>query len=286
MNSPYISYSDTRSLYQGEESLPLIIVDSPLCRAVISRYGGQILEFQAKDKQPLLWLSKKAIFKSGKAIRGGIPVCAPWFGNHPDHQLSHGFARTSMWHEESITTTEDNKVTITLALMENELSQQYNYHDFAIKVIIELSDELNLNFVFENRSRKSLECEWAFHSYFAVNNVEDISVDGLDAQHYLDKTKENALAVLDGQQRFTEEVDRAFVTATQTQQINTTTPVIIDGDNCPSAIVWNPGKELASQMADVCDYRNFVCVERGAISDNKWQIAPNESISASMRISY
>lgn len=286
MTSPYISYSDTQSLYQGEESLPLIIVNSPLCRAVISLYGGQVLEFQAKDKQPLLWLSKKAIFKSGKAIRGGIPVCAPWFGNHPNYQLSHGFARTSMWHEKSVKTADDNKITITLALNSNELSQQYQYDDFTIKLIIELSDELNINFVFENHSNDVLECEWALHSYFAIDNVDNISVEGLSGQHYLDKTKDNSLGVLQDQQRFAGEVDRAFVTAAQTQQINSTMPIIISGDNCPSAIVWNPGKELASQMADVCDYRTFVCVERGAISDNKWKIAPNESFSANMLISY
>jgi len=293
MTKLLVSTSDTKVRYQSREALPLIIVDSPKCHAVISLYGGQILEFNATGKPPLLWLSPLAIFEQGKAIRGGVPVCAPWFGPYSGPERkgitypNHGFARTSFWQQTNVTVTQDGDVNITLALGPNELSNAIYPHQFKMKIEFTLSEELAIEFSLENNSIEPIDCEWALHSYFAIDDIATVSVSGLAGCQFMDKTLGNSVATLNGQLTFSQEVDRCFVDGTTTQIINCKTPIKVSGDNCDSVITWNPGALLAATMTDVGSdsYRQFVCVERGATFDKKWQIAPEQRHSATMVLS-
>ncbi|MGB0898970.1 MAG: D-hexose-6-phosphate mutarotase [Psychrobium sp.] len=281
MTTASITLSDTAAYYDSEEALPLIIVTSPRCTAVISLYGGQVLEFQATNRQPLLWLSDSAVFKTGVAIRGGVPICAPWFGNHPTHKLNHGFARTSLWQQQSINHQENGNIEINLALQENELSRAHGFQQFTMKLAINLGNELAINFSVENHGNMPLICEWAMHSYFYVNDIEDTTISGLEGYTFLDKTEQNNAYQLEGVQHFNGEVDSAFINASHRQTVhcdNSTINVI--GDNSPSAIVWNPGADLATKMNDISHYQRFVCLERGAINTNAWQVSPDKAVTA------
>ena len=281
MTTASIALSDTATYYDSEEALPLIIVTSPLCKAVISLYGGQILEFQATDKQPLLWLSENAVFKTGVAIRGGIPICAPWFGSHPTHKLNHGFARTSLWQQQSINHQNNGDVEITLALQENELSRTHGFQQFTMKLIISLGKELAINFSIENHGNMPLVCEWAMHSYFYVNNIENTTISGLERHTFLDKTDQNNAYQLEGIQHFNGEVDSAFIDASHRQTVDCDNSTIcVIADNSPSAIVWNPGETLAAKMNDISHHQHFVCLERGAINTNAWYVSPNQAVTA------
>lgn len=277
--------SDTKKLYGSEEQFPVIIVDSPKCNAVISLYGGQILNFQATSKAPLLWLSPSAVFKTGKAIRGGVPICAPWFGNHPNFSLNHGFARISLWKQDSITELANGDIVINLTLTENELSREYNYQQFTMQLQLTLGDDLAIEFSFENHSSETQTCEWAMHSYLAVENCEDATVNGLVDYHYLDKTLNNEANVLTQPQAFLNEIDRSFDHGSLTQTIENSSITTITGHNCDSVILWNPGKELANKMPDISNYHQFICVERGAINTKRWNISSQHKIAATMVIS-
>jgi len=281
MTTASIILSDTAAYYNSEEALPLIIVTSTLCKAVISLYGGQVLEFQAVGKQPLLWLSDNAIFKTGVAIRGGIPICAPWFGSHPTHKLNHGFARTSLWQQQSISEQPNGDIEVILTLEENALSRQYDYEQFTMSLTILLSSELTVEFSFKNQHTTTQACEWAMHSYFDVNNIKNTTITGLEQQIYLDKTDHNHPHRLDGIQAFNSEVDSAFINSPSQQTIHDDGVAInVRGENCPSTIVWNPGQGLAAKMTDIVDYHKFACLERGAIKENTWLIAPSQTKSA------
>ncbi len=286
MTTVLITHSDTATYYGSEEAIPLIIVTSPLCKAVISLYGGQVLEYQATNKQPLLWLSDSAVFKTGVAIRGGIPICAPWFGNHPTHELNHGFARISVWQQQSISELTNGDIEVILTLEENELSRQYGYEQFTMSLTMLLSSELTVEFSFENHHTATKDCEWAMHSYFAVSNIKNTTITGLEQQIYLDKTDHNHPHKLNGVQVFNGEVDSAFVNSPSQQTIDDHQLAInVRGENCPSAIVWNPGQDLATKMTDIADYQKFACLERGAIKENTWQIAPSQTKSAKVLMS-
>jgi len=279
--------SDTKTHYNSEQALPLIVVSTKKCDAVISLYGGQVLEYKAKNKPPLLWLSPSASFIEGKAIRGGIPICAPWFGKHDHHALNHGFARTSYWNITSMVENETGDTVITLTLEENPLSKKYQYTDFKMILVITLGETLSLSFNYENNSQQGQTCEWAMHSYLAVENCNEATVSGLEKLIYLDKTMNNQPCALTAVQDFKNEVDRCFVEGSTSQKvINEKLPrTQITGHNCPSVIVWSPGQQLANTMSDVDGYDKFVCVERGAVNKNQWLIAPNTAQSATMTLS-
>ncbi|NRA62622.1 MAG: D-hexose-6-phosphate mutarotase, partial [Psychrobium sp.] len=128
-----ITQTDTKQYYGAQEAIPLLVIDNKQCYAVISLVGGQILAYKQRDKAPLLWLSPKVVFKKGTAIRGGIPLCAPWFGKHPKtNSPNHGFARTSLWHHSASHLTTQGKISITLELSNNEHSKTYYDHDFTM----------------------------------------------------------------------------------------------------------------------------------------------------------
>lgn len=277
--------SDTSERYNSEQSFPLIIVSTDKCDAVISLYGGQVLEFKAKNKPPLLWLSPCVLFKEGTAIRGGIPVCAPWFGAHASFPLNHGFARISYWKEHAILRNKNGDLVVTLTLEENTLSKQHYYSQFKMTLVITLGESLDISFDFQNNSQENQICEWAFHSYLAVDDCHTTSVVGLNGLDFYDKTQKNKVCSLSNDQTFNGEVDRCFVQGSTAQTITNTPPIHVTGDNCDSVIIWNPGKQLASAMKDISAYEKFVCVERGSVFNKQWDIAPMTSQSATMTLS-
>lgn len=288
MTLTHITHSDTKQRYGSEETLPLLIIDSPLCSAVISLYGGQILEFQAKNKQPLLWLSPLAIFQQGKAIRGGVPICAPWFGAYRGEQSpnttypSHGFARTSIWQEHSISAQDDDTIHVCLALLDNSVTNAIYPAQFRMEINFILSDTLSIEFSIANTGDKALKCEWALHSYFAIDDIAKTSIAGLENQEYVDSANDGKIECLTDALTFDGQVDRYFIKSTESQTIQNSTPVSVSGTNCNSVITWNPGAKLAANMADISEqyYAQFVCLERGAIFDNQWHIEPMQSQTA------
>jgi len=293
MTVPIVTSSDTSIRYKSDQALPLLIIDSSKCHAVISLYGGQILEFNAKGKSPLLWLSPTAIFEQGQAIRGGVPICAPWFGPHSGEQEpgvkypNHGFARTSLWQQSACKTTEDDDIQISLELTSNELTNKIYPHPFLMQLHFTLSDTLTIEFSIENNAQQPIDCEWALHSYFTVDDIKATTVTGLDNLSYIDKTRDNQRATLTGDLTFNQEVDRCFVKGSATQTINATNPITVTGSHCDSVITWNPGEPLSGKLIDIGTkyYHQFVCVERGAAFENKWLIAPNQQQRATMILS-
>ncbi|MDP2562029.1 D-hexose-6-phosphate mutarotase [Psychrobium sp. 1_MG-2023] len=281
-----ITFSDTQKHYHSTQALPLLIIDNEQCQAVISLYGGQILEFTPKGKPAVLWLSPLATFEQGKAIRGGIPICAPWFGAHSCKPYpSHGFARTSLWQLDDVSTLDNQNQQVTLSLTPNTMTRKVFPYEFTMRVHFTLGRELTVEFSVENQSEQAIPCEWALHSYFNVDDINKTYVTGLDNQDYVD-TVNQLEATLLGELTFCTEVDRYFTQTQGEQTINSQHQLIIAGDNCPSVITWNPGQELASNMADIGEefYHQFVCVERGAIKDQQWFIAPGEQKSARLYI--
>lgn len=283
--SQFYTLSDTKKYYGSEASLPLLIINTDKCNAVISLYGGQLLTFKATNKAPLLWLSPNAVFEEGVAIRGGIPICAPWFGEHSDFSLNHGFARISEWELASIDQFKNGDVVVILKLTENDLSKKYDYEQFIIELKITLGDTLKVEFSFENCRDIPQVCDWALHSYFYVENCKTTMIDGLESYRYQDQTRNNEIATLNERQTFTQEVDRLFENASNVQTIINSTPITIKGVNCHSVIVWNPGEVLAGKMNDVAQSEKFVCVERGAVKSIAWNITPNNKEMAEMTIS-
>lgn len=292
--------------HSDNDDLTLIKVNSASCSAVISLQGAQILEFNAKPKlalgasrstefsSPLLWLSPLATFKHGKAIRGGIPICLPWFGvnhNAPD-QPKHGFVRNNQWQLIYCEQSPEQQVEIQFQYQHEAKSEsEKNLFDFPFTAILTLSLERNLtiNLEVKNIGADSMPLTWALHSYHPVDHLNMAKVMGLNGQSYLDNTDQLKLKVqpVNKQIEFKAEVDRVYNQSEGTLRINNMKSIWIESQNAPTAIVWNPGKELGESMGDVGEYySDYVCVERGAAFEDALALSGGDSMSAKVVLSF
>ena len=285
---PSVSITNSRDLYASSESLSLLKIDSPLCDAVIAIQGAQLLAFTPKDAQPWLWLSPKAIFSENKPIRGGIPVCAPWFGvNQQDPtKPKHGFVRNRQWQLVHATENKQHEVELTFRVRTNEDDLPLYSHAFSLDLVITLSKQIDISFSVQNLSRTPMPFSWALHSYFCVDSLEAVAVEGLDQSTYLDATDQFSVIKQEGAVQFSSEVDRVYENVDSQQTITGNPCLSITGQDCPTAIIWNPGEKLAHTMADITanHYAEYICVERGAAFSNTWEVTPEKPLSATLSI--
>ncbi|MFC6632826.1 D-hexose-6-phosphate mutarotase [Microbulbifer taiwanensis] len=279
-----IHYTDSGALY-GKPGLDLLLVETLHCRAVIAKQGAQLLEFRASNREPLLWLSPKALFEPGKSVRGGIPLCLPWFGDNrvDPTRPKHGLVRAKTWELAGVKELPRGEIELVFTYCHggNALFSTA----FLCEVTMILGRELDLQLRLENRGDESAEFSWAWHTYYAVDDVREVEVRGLENCEFLDKTRGLRRFTQEGVLTFPGEVDRVFENAPAQQQIATRAPIESHSENCHSVIAWNPGAELAATLADVGEhYREYVCVEHGNAFANSWQLAPGEMASAALRL--
>jgi len=277
-----ISYTDSGALY-GKPGLELLLVQTPACRAVIATQGAQLLEFRAAGREPLLWLSPKAQLEPGNPVRGGIPLCLPWFGiNRKDPaKPKHGLVRTEPWQRAGARELPDGEVELVFTYSHG--GSELFPAPFSCEVTMGLGRELRLQLQLRNLGEESAEFSWAWHTYFPVDDVRAIEVRGLEGCEYLDNTRDLQRFPQEGALTFPTEVDRVFENAPAQQRIATRAPIDTRSENCHSVIAWNPGAELAATLADVGEhYREYVCVEHGNAFANSWQLGAGETASASL----
>lgn len=270
---------------QGE-GLPLIQVQTELCQAVIALQGAQLLEFRTALGTPLLWLSPQCQFKPGKALRGGIPICLPWFGPHPtdSEKPQHGFARTSDWQLVQVAQSDDGRCELWFEL--NHEPDDLCRQAFTAELRMVLGKAIELELSVTNHDEADFHCTWALHSYFPVTSTEQVSVPDLAGRDYLDNLQQHRREQQTAPLSFTGEVDRVFPDVDSPLTIADSAPIRIEHDNCPSVVAWNPGAQKAAKMADVGagNEQGFICIERGAVLNEGWTLAPEEKRSGKLVI--
>lgn len=275
----------------GPSGLPLALITNAQATATVALQGAQLLAFQPHGEQPVLWVSSHANYLPGKAIRGGVPICWPWFGPHPSDPTlpQHGFARTSIWTPILSTARDDGATELQLALRDSAATRALWPHAFAILLTISVGSVLQLSLDIHNTGDEPFVSSGAFHSYFAVGDATALRVEGLDGHHYFDQ--------LDGQTRqqhgpvlISGETDRVYRDAPGPLTI--VDPLLgrhirIDSAGSDSAVVWNPWIEKAQRMADFGDdeYRAMLCVETANARDDARTLAPGNSHLLEARIS-
>ena len=247
-----------------------LVIKHQYCQAKISLHGGQVLMWQPIEHQPVFWLSKSSSYQQDKAIRGGIPLCWPWFGSHhndPENKAgNHGFARQQTWQVESIAIN-DNDVVVKL------MWQGENMHDLfpiacQIKQTLVFGEKFSQQFEMINLTESEITYTGALHSYFSVSDPKQIKIAGLSALKFADK--------LTGEMRDKEvfingvgPVDRIY----HIDNADNRTMCLVDeglrrtikvvAENTQQWVFWNPGEQLASNMADIHNQgeQEFVCLE-------------------------
>ena len=239
--------------------------------AVVSLFGGQLLSWQPANGDEWLYLSPRAAFGRAEPIRGGVPICFPQFstlGELPRH----GFARTRVWKvgEKRETAGEQGEVMLTLTLGDDAASRAAWPHPFAAELTVLLADErIDIELAIENRGSESFEFTAALHTYLKLEDVEEVSLDGLRGLSYRDaadadavKTERGDVVVVRG------EVDRVYRDAPPTLMLKEPHRSLgIHAENFPDVVVWNPGAARAAAIADLPadGWRHLLCVEAGVI---------------------
>ncbi len=270
----------------GLGELPIIHLHNPHATAKISLYGGQILSYHPHDAtHELMFLSDKAFYQKGKAIRGGAPLCWPWFGADPENQgrPSHGFARTRLWQLHTTESLSDGATRMLLGLNDNPDTLTLWPHRFALELEIIIGKTLKLTLSTHNLSEQPMSISQAIHSYFAVGDIARTEVVGLEQLRYIDKSKagQNTLRTQDGSIQVEQEVDRIYLNSSGEVQIHDHAwqrRIRIRSTGSQSTVVWNPWIEIAAQMADLNDddYQRFICVETANVADNTIKIAAQD----------
>ncbi|HAS8518345.1 TPA: D-hexose-6-phosphate mutarotase [Vibrio vulnificus] len=264
-----------------KDNVKIVRVIHEKATAGISLFGGHVVSYQPAGQADVIWMSDKAVFDGKTALRGGIPVCWPWFGRIA--APAHGFARTSEWelveHREN-----DNGVIIELALFPTEELHNLWPHMFDVRLIVEIGDELKVSLNILNIDDEAFTFSGALHTYLNVGDIEQTQTMGMGSE-YIDSLKAGELCHGGEVLQLTDTIDRVYTQPEK--EIVVKDPVIertlcIENQGHNSAVLWNPWAQGAAGMADMSDdgYKTMLCVESTLHADSIIQgktLNPGES---------
>ena len=266
LNSQY-GLDGELSFQLGEGGLTKVVISNAHAGAEVYLHGGQLTHFQPKNTQPVIWMSKHAVFSHDKAIRGGVPICWPWFGPHTtDSGLpQHGFARSSEWSVIASESLPDGGTRLCLGL-DSDGTHPYWSQPFELVFVITVRETLQLSLTAMNIGSEPMELGAAFHTYFTVGDSSQIRISGLDGCEYLDKPDGYAKKSQQGDITLAGEVDRVYLGTLDDCVIDDPVlkrKIIVCKEGSESTIVWNPWIDNAKAMADFNDegYQTMVCIE-------------------------
>jgi D-hexose-6-phosphate mutarotase len=259
-------------------------IRNPHGEATVALHGGHIMSFRPRDHEPVMWLSRHSHFKTGKAIRGGIPVCWPWFADHPmdTYKPAHGFVRAAVWSVSESEKLEDESTRLKLLIADSEETMKLWPHRFRLEIDITVSDTLRIKLITTNTDNKPFMCGGALHSYFNISSISNIMIKGLEACPYIDKVDQGRRKVQDGSISVRGETDRIY--------LNTEDDCIIEDSvmqrririakgGSRTTVVWNPWSDKARALKDFGDeeFHGMVCVETANAADDVINVAEGAS---------
>ncbi len=257
-------------------NIQILSINNSHATAEIALFGGHILSYVPKhDNRERLWVSKNANFDGSKAIRGGVPICWPWFGDHKDAQYSaHGYVRNQTW---DIVSSKELTTGTQIILKPNTCIGEGFSGNLALQLVVTVGPTLRMQLVTTNLGNTPVSYNCALHTYFSVTDIHKIKLTGLNGK-YLDKTRAFDSFETPTDYQFTEETDRVHLYKAPDVTIadgQLDTQVISSGHD--SIIVWNPWQEKSISMGDMADdsYLTMVCVET-AVTQGQ-EVAAGES---------
>jgi D-hexose-6-phosphate mutarotase len=266
----------------GRGGLPLVKIKTPWSTAEMYLHGAHITHFQENGAPPLIFMSAKSYFAAAKGIRGGVPICFPWFGNR-DGEPSHGFARITEWLLIKTSATPDGKVTVQFALP--QVPGRDAWKNLRTEFIVTLADTLTMELIAANDGCDGpLEIENCLHTYFHVGDISAVSVHGLEGAAYLNFAEGDNGVPRPPENfpiRINRETNRTYVDTPSTVEIRDEKlqrSIRVEKFNSQSTIVWNPWttQKLPDDF-DPSEHKKMVCVESGNVKQNKISLAPGKT---------
>lgn len=270
------------------------VISTPAAEAEVYLHGAHLVHWAPRGQRPVLFLSPKSLFAPGKAIRGGVPIIFPWFGPRGDGKPgpAHGFARSMEWTIEGAKLCSGGNVEITFTLAPNDATRGFGYSAFHLCFRLTIGRELEMELEVRNDGQAPLTCEEALHTYFAIGDIRQVSVSGLEGTAYIDKT--------DGFKR-KKLGNESVLIAKETDQVHLSTQatcvvhdpvwnrrIVVEKSGSESTVVWNPWIDKTKGMSDMAQggWQEMICVETANAADNTVHLSPGAShkLTASIRV--
>jgi len=266
----------------GLGGMPIAALAGPHGACEVSLYGAQVLGYKPLGHAPVLFVSRKAVYEAGKPIRGGIPVCWPWFGAHPNEKgkPAHGFARLLTWT--LLTAEYSAQVTdIKLGLSDNEFTRPFWPHAFDLTLRVVLDTTLRVELTTRNRDKAPIAISEALHTYLLVRDVAHACVIGLDGVRYYDDLTGQEHAAQKGAVLIRGETDRVYHDTNPECSVDDAglgRQIVVAKRNSHSTVVWNPWIEKSKRMADfgADEYPRMLCVETANARQATLTLPPGE----------
>lgn len=259
----------------------LLTLEHQRFSARLSLLGGQLLDYTRHGEAPLLYLSPAAVFQPGKAIRGGVPLCWPWFGAHPEDATApaHGVARQQAWTLQQVTRDADG-FSIRLAGPRHGVLESL--------LDVRLDDAVEIGLTTRNIGSLTTPLSAALHTYLAVGDIERVTLEGLAGAPYYDQLRTEEMRFGAEPLRFEGEIDAIVypdgpLTLRDAAWRRTVT---VGAEGSASSVVWNPWIAKSARLIDLPDdgYRHFVCVETANAGRDARLLAPGASHTLSARL--
>ncbi|MFZ5502016.1 MAG: D-hexose-6-phosphate mutarotase [Pseudomonadota bacterium] len=270
------------SFREDASGLVVAEISNALGSASLCLQGAHLMTWQPKSQAvPVVWLSRDAKLAAGKSIRGGAPVCWPWFGAHATESSfpGHGFARTVPWQVIESGSEPNGATRLTLRLVASDKTRGQWPHACNADLTVIVGETLRMELTTENTGSEDFVIGEALHTYLQIGDIGAVRVTGLEGCEYWDKVGGSTLRKQDGAISFSGETDRVY--------INTAAECAIEDDKLKrrihiaksgslSTVVWTPWVEKANKMGDMGQpdgWREMVCVESVNALDNRVKVA-------------
>jgi glucose-6-phosphate 1-epimerase len=272
MNEPEIP--GALQLENRDNGLTLVLIDTPQAEAEIYLHGAHLTRWIPAGQRPVLFTSARSFFAPGKPIRGGVPIVFPWFGPRGGGLPGpmHGYARISEWTLENTRLRDDGAVELHLALPPVD--------QFHLAFHVAIGTQLEMELEVRNASSEELTFEEALHTYFAVGDIHQVSLTGLEGTGYLDKA-DNFLRKRRSHEpiridRYTDQVHVNTTAACVIEDPAWKRRIVIEKSGSNTTVVWNPWSDKTPTFADMdpAEWPGMLCVETANAGEDTVHLAP------------
>lgn len=289
-----IKTSSNIKIYKNEDGLEFIEINNTLADGRVALQGAHVDWWKPKSiKDDVLWSSSNARYEKGRSIRGGVPICWPWFGEHPTDNgfCLHGFARVIPWELIKSVDLKNGATKLVLKMIPTEAVRNQLTYSFELILTIIIGETLSLNLKTTNLSDSPFTISEGFHSYFYVSDITNVKLTGLENALFTDKNHNFKKGVEGQTVSFKSPIDKVYLNSSndcylEDRKLNRI--IHIKRSNSHSLVVWNPGEVKSNEMGDMGEkeeWRRMVCIETANTLENSVVIYPKLSHSISTEYS-
>jgi len=267
----------------GNGGLAKVVVSAPEATGEMYLHGAQVTSWISSGRNEALYASPNSIWQDGRAIRGGVPICFPWFGDKQGDPSApaHGFVRTKSWELEGIESRGEG-IEVTMSTTSDDVTRKWWPFDFRLICRGTFARGLQIDLIVTNSGSSAFWFEEALHAYFAVGDAESALVHGLDATRYIDKTDNRVQKLQSGDIYITAETDRVYLDTTgpvELVDLATSRRIHIWKQSSQTTVVWNPWMEKSIALKDLGpeQWKEFVCIETANVAPLALKLGPGET---------